>query len=245
MAKKKTPKPGQFVYGAHPVLELLKAKRRRIRTIYTTKPVPKAFKIIERHLPKRPIQIQYVSRDILNNMVGSTEHQSIIALAEPFPYRKKFFDPKKEPFIVMLDEIQDVRNLGAILRSCYCTGVDGVIITKRGGAPITSATIKASAGLAEHVPVYIAPSGPAGVQELQKAGYNIYMAAFKGEDATQVSYQKPLCIVIGSESKGINPALLKKGTVITLPQRSSDISYNASVAAGILLFLAANKTKSL
>ncbi len=245
MTKKKTPKPGQFVYGAHSVIELLKAKRRRIRTIYTTKPVPKAFKIIEKYLPKKPIQIQYVSRAILNKMVDNTDHQSIIALAEPFSYRKNFFDPKKEPFLVMLDEVQDVRNLGAILRTCYCIGVDGVIITKKGGAPITAATIKASAGLAEHIPVYIAPSGIAAVQELQKAGYNLYMAAFKGEDAMQVSYQKPLCIVIGSESKGINPVLLKKGTVITLPQRTSDISYNASVAAGILLFLVASKTEVL
>ena len=245
MTKKKIVKPGQFVYGAHPVLELLKAKRRRVRTIYTTKPTPKIFKELERHFPKKPIQIQYVSRQILSNMVGTTEHQSIVALAEPFPYRKKFFDPKKEPFIVMLDEIQDVRNLGAILRSCYCTGAHGVIISKKGGALITPATIKASAGLAEHIPVYVAPSSAAAVQELQQAGYNLYMAAFKGANATTVPYQKPLCLVIGSEAKGINPALLKKGTVITLPQKTSDISYNASVAAGILLFLVANKTGSL
>jgi len=146
---------------------------------------------------------------------------------------------------VLLDEIQDVRNLGAILRSCYCSGVDGVIITKKGGAPLTAAAIKASAGLAEHLPIFIAPSSAAAVQELQKAGYTLYMAAFNGKNATKVEYQIPLCIVIGSESKGINPSVLKKGTVISLPQRTSDISYNASVAAAILLFLVASTTRLL
>ena len=77
--------------------------------------------------------------------------------------------------------------------------------------------------------------------ELVKAGYHVYLASFNGENAATVEYQKPMCLVIGSEGSGISPALYKLGKEITLPQRTSDISYNASVAAGILLFLAAQK----
>jgi len=69
---------------------------------------------------------------------------------------------------------------------------------------------------------------------MKKAGYNFYMAVFNGKDATKVEYKRPMCLVIGSEGFGISKQIQKEGKLITLPQRESDISYNASVAAGIL-----------
>jgi len=242
--KKKTKQPaGQLIYGIHPIVELLKAKKRKLITLYTTKPTPKAWHKIERSLPSYPVAIQYVSREVLNKMAEGGEHQSIIALVQPPVIRKKFFDPTKHKFLVMLDSIQDARNVGAILRSAYCTGVDGVIICKKHAAPLNAAVFKASAGLAEHLDIYVAASPQAAVYELKQAGYHLYMAAFNGENATTISYQLPLCLVIGNEAVGITPAIAKEGVPVTLPQKSSDISYNASVAAGILLFLASTQHK--
>ena len=245
MQNNRTKKPkdiqGEMLYGVHPIIELLKAKKRKLLALYTTKPTPQAFAQIEALMPKYPVQIQYVSRETLARMAGTPDNQSVVALAAPFCYRTTFFDPEKAPFLLMLDGIQDVRNLGAILRSAYCVGVDGIIITQRKSAPLHAAAIKASAGLAEHLPIYLAPSVLAAAQQLKDAGYHLYITNFKGENAAKLSYQSPLCLVIGSEGTGVSPALFKFGTEVTIPQRSQDISYNASVAAGIMLFLVSQR----
>ena len=235
MTKKKA--VGELIYGIHPVLELLKAKRRKLISIYTTKPTPKGFVEIERVMPKYPVPIQYIKRDILHRMVGTTDHQGVVAWVQPFAYRKKPFDSQKQSFLVMLDGIQDPRNVGAIIRSAYCTGVDGVILPKKQTAPLSATAIKASAGLAEHIDIYKSPSSQSAAQELTRLGYHLYMATFKGTNATTFDFKEPVCLVIGSEGIGISKEMLRLGTQITLPQRTADISYNASVAAGILLFL--------
>jgi len=232
---------GELIFGVNPLIELLKAKRRKLISIYTTRPEPKAWGQIARLMPKYPVAIQYVNRDVLHRLAGTTDHQGIVAWAHTYPYRKKFFHPQKQKFLVMLDSIQDPRNLGAILRSAYCTGVDGVIVTKKGSSPLNAVALKASAGLAEHVEIFVAPSAQNAAQLLKEAGYRMYLATFDGEDATTCDYDQPLCIVVGSEGFGVTKNILKYGTKITLPQRFPDISYNASVAAGILLFLAGKK----
>ncbi len=240
MAKTTQKIEGEVVFGIHPIIELLKAKKRKIYTIYTTKPEPKSWKEIAGLLPKT-VTIKYVEKNYLNNLAGTVDHQSVVALASQFQIRKSFFDANKHPFLVMVDSIQDTRNLGAILRSAYCTGADGVIICQRKGAPINGSTIKASAGLAERLEIYQASSPAQAITELKKAGYNIYLATLDGKNATEVKYTKPVCIVIGNEAIGVSREILKDGTKIRLAQKSDDISYNASVAAGILLFLVASQ----
>ena len=243
MVKKKKRVQGELIFGIHPIVELLKAKRRKIISIYTTRPVPKSWKLIERLLPGYPVPIQYVSREVLAKMSESTEHQGVIAWVQSFPFRKKPFDPSKQPFLVMLDSIQDTRNVGAILRSAYCTGASGVIMTTKSSAPLNAAAVKASAGLAEHLEIQLVSSTQEGLQILQKANYAIYLAMLDGADATEQSYNLPLCIVVGNEAVGISKAVAKYGTPITLPQKTADVSYNASVAAGILLFMVGTKHK--
>ena len=229
--------PYDVLYGAHPIIEMLKAKRRKLVSIYTTKPLPKAWDRIKRYLPDRIPNTQYVSREILSSMAKSQEHMGIVALTSKYPIRKKPFDPKKHPFILILDSIQDVHNLGAILRSAYCIGVDGVVICQRGAAPLTAAVFKTSAGLAEHLEIYQAPSLKGAIFELKRAGYNFYMAVLEnGKNALEVEYKKPMCLVIGSEATGIAKDVRSQGELITLPQRTPDISYNAAVAAGIFMF---------
>ncbi len=242
MVKNTKSKPsGELIYGIHPIAELLKAKKRKLLALYTTRPEPKGFKTLEQLMPRYPLKVNYVSREALNNMSGTTDHQSVVGLAAPFVYRKKFFNPKKQPFLLFLDGIQDVRNLGAILRSAYCTGVNGVIITQKKSAPLAAATLKASAGLAEHLDIYLAPSAQAAILQLKQAGYTPYITTFKGENAVTVSYQEPLCVVIGSEGTGVTSSIIKEGIQVTIPQRTKDISYNASVAAGIMLFIVSQR----
>jgi 23S rRNA (guanosine2251-2'-O)-methyltransferase len=234
MKTKKDKNNGELIYGIHPVIEALRAKKRKVISIYTTKPTPKQWKSIEELLPKG-VAIQYITRDGLTKMVDSTDHQGVVAWVQSFPIRTQFFDPKKHPILVMLDGIQDTRNVGAIIRSAYCAGADGVIVCKRLGAPLSASALKSSAGLAEHMDIFVAPTAQEAAQLLTKAGYTMYLAVFNGKNALTQEYTTPLCLVIGGEEIGVSKSILSSGIPITLPQRSKGISYNASVAAGILL----------
>lgn len=244
MTKKTNHKEQELIFGIHPIVELLKAKKRSLGIIYTTKPTPKSWSLIEKLLPKH-VPIQYLSKEALNKMAGTIDHQSVVAWASPFQYRKKPFEAEKHPFLVMIDGVQDTRNLGGIIRSAYCTGANGIIICKKKGAPINASAIKSSAGLAEHIDIYEAPSAAAAALELKKAGYTMYLTALGGESLTTITYTKPLCVVIGNEATGISPEILNAGKKIMIPQRTPDISYNASVAAGIVLFSVAQQIKSI
>ncbi|MGE0009460.1 MAG: TrmH family RNA methyltransferase [Candidatus Babeliales bacterium] len=246
MAREKQDKQTELIFGIHPIVELLKAKQRKLTVVYTTKPEPKSWDQIVRLLPKGT-QIQYVTRDVLAKLAGTTDHQGVVAFASPFVYRKKFFDPIKQPFLLLLDSIQDPRNTGAIIRSAYCTGVQGVIIVEKAASPLTATALKSAAGLAEHMPIYQAPSTKAAVQLLREAGYTMYMAMVdkNAQPAHMMDYAMPLCVVIGNEGAGIAPEIARQGKTVFLPQVSPEVSYNASVAAGILLFMVATKTQLL
>jgi 23S rRNA (guanosine2251-2'-O)-methyltransferase len=236
--------PVSFVIGIHPLLELLKAKKRAVYHVYTTNPAPRAFAEIKKLLPHH-IPISTLSRDQLSHKVGTTDHQGVVALVAPLPIRGKPFEPQRHPFVLLLDGIQDPRNLGAIIRSAFCTGATGIIIPSKQSAPLNEIVCKASAGLIEHVDIYQPASSASALNDLKQAGYHLYLATLAGEDVRTVPYQTPLCLVIGSEGTGISKQLLSQGTAITIPQLIPSISYNASVAAGILLFYISSTIKRL
>ncbi len=241
----KKEKSVDIVFGIHPVIELLRAKKRKVTHIYTTQPVPRQWNSVQALLPSYPVVIKHVTREALAQLAGGTDHQGVVALAQPFIFHGKPFDAQKYPSIIVLDGIQDTRNLGAIIRSASCTNTSGVLITEKNSAPLNAVALKSSAGLAEHIPVRIVPSAEMAVKELKEAGYTVYCGLFGGADVRTVTFQAPYAVVIGSEAAGVSAPFKKAGTAITLPQRKPDISYNASVAAGILLFMIATQTKQL
>jgi len=234
-----------IIYGAHPIIEMLKAKRRKLYSLYTRKPLPKAWNRIKPYLPDRVSNIQYVQKNVLDGIAQSVEHMGVVAMVSPFPFRAKMFDPAKHPYLLLLDGIQDVGNLGAILRSAYCCGVSGVVLCRSKSALLTPAVFKASAGLAEHMNIYVSASIKHAVFEIKNAGYKMYMSLMNGQNVFDVDFKGPLCIVIGSESTGITKQIRADGTAITIPQKTSDISFNASVATGVILSVVSQKIKSI
>jgi 23S rRNA (guanosine2251-2'-O)-methyltransferase len=235
-----------IVYGIHPIIELLKAKRRKVAVIYTTRPEPRQWSAIAKILPSYT-KVHYGSAQKLSQIAQTPDHQGVVAYVMPYPYRRKPFNPEKEKFLLLLERIQDPRNLGAILRSAYATGVDGVLLTQKASASLTPVALKAAAGLAEHLQIMLVPSGIAAAKMLSDDGYHLYPAAIgpKSKNLLEIKFEEPLCIIIGSEGTGISRELLSVGTCIQLPQRTPDISYNASVAAGILLFWVATRCSKL
>jgi 23S rRNA (guanosine2251-2'-O)-methyltransferase len=232
------------LYGIHPIVELLRARRRPLIVLYTTEQRPKAWKQIAAHLPATA-DVRAVSKEHLTKLAGTPDHQNVVALTKELPLRKALFNPAKSPYLLLIDGIQDVRNLGAILRSAYCAGVSGVIITSERSAPFHGAALKASAGLAEHLDIMIAQNANTVADQLIKAGYQLYVAALGGEPLPTITFSKTLCIVIGSEGLGVSPQLQSKGTLLMIPQSEPTISYNASVAAGIVLYTAGIQTGAL
>lgn len=226
---------GDIVYGIHPIDEILKAKRRKIQQVYTSKPVPRAVVPLLAALPSW-VPVLYVDRAQLAKLAGTTDHQGIVAVVAPFQFRKKMFVHSHHQFVVLVDGVKDTRNLGGIIRSIYCTGVQGLVLPMKQSAPINGSTCKAAAGLIERLEVMEVATALQGAQLLKKAGYHLYAGALGGVDATKIDYQAPLCLVIGSEETGVSPEVLALSESVMIPQKTGDVSYNASVAAGILLF---------
>jgi 23S rRNA (guanosine2251-2'-O)-methyltransferase len=170
--------------------------------------------------------------------------QGIIAFVEPITTYsldyliKDSLAREKKPVFVLLDEIEDVHNLGAIARSAECSGAMGIIIPERNAAPITPAAIRISAGALNHIKVAKVGNTLNAIKKLKDSGFWVYGAEGTAEKHyTDNIYDNPVCLVVGSEDKGIRPVVRKEcDFLIKIPMAGKTESLNASVAGGIILF---------
>jgi 23S rRNA (guanosine2251-2'-O)-methyltransferase len=231
----------ELAYGIHPVEEIIKSKKRKVHLIYA---IESKLVFIKKLAAKvaYPIEIKKGTRTFLDKICGCSDHQGVACYVDKFHYRKIFFDSQKHPLIVIFDGIQDPRNLGALIRSAYCSNVSGVIIGKKNSSPLSPAAFKSSAGLAENIDIYEDLSSLSATRSALKNGYKIYLADFGGEPINIINIGKePICLIIGSEGFGVKKELRSMGTIVSIPQKRIDISYNASVAGGIIMFNFASK----
>ena len=170
--------------------------------------------------------------------------QGIIALKTLVRYYdideivKLSFKRDSNPVLVLLNEINDVHNLGAIARSAECSGASGLIIPERNSSPVTPAAVKTSAGALEHIPIAKTGSVINTLVKLKEKGFWIISTDMDGKNNYyDERYDKPVVIVIGNEGKGISSAILKHSDItIKIPMKGKINSLNASVSAGIILF---------
>jgi len=142
------------------------------------------------------------------------------------------------PLLLILDSIQDTHNVGAILRSADCSGVDGIIITKNNSAPINETVVKTSAGASEHVKITLINNLAQTIDELKQKGFWIVGSYLEGaKDYTKVDYKVPIAVIVGNEEKGIRKLTADKcDHLVRIPMKGKIQSLNVSVATGILLF---------
>ena len=191
----------------------------------------------------RKIRFQFVNSNILNNESVTKHHQGVIAYTSEFKYSatEDILDYAKEkgedPFILILDGIEDPHNLGSILRNCECLGVHGVIIEKTRACQVNETVIKTSAGATSYVKVARVANINNEIEKLKKQNVWVYACELGGETLTKANLTGPIAIVIGSEGRGTGKLTLKTcdGTV-TIPQFGKINSLNASVATGIILY---------
>lgn len=199
---------------------------------------------IEAHAKAKGIPINMETRHRMDTMAATEKHQGVIAVVEDFQYAdlEDLLDiarKKNEPaFILLLDEIEDPHNLGAILRSAEAAGVHGVVIPKHRAAEVNATVIKASAGAAEHVATVKVTNMNETIKRLKDA--NIWVVGTDGESEKNFydyDYRQPVALIIGNEGQGLR-RLVKENCdeLVKIPMAGKMSSLNASVAAGLVLF---------
>lgn len=234
-----------FVFGRHAGIDFLKTQdASRINKVFLQKGVQESFeKQVYQLARKKHLIVQNVLKNKLDQLVDHGNHQGLVLAVAPFAYADLdevlagFEKQEKEPFLLMLDSIEDPHNLGSILRTCDATGVDAVIIPKRRASGLTSVVAKTSTGAIDYVPVIRVTNLVQTTKLLKDKGFWFFGTAMSGINYRQWDAKGKAVLVIGNEGKGISPLLLKQmDQTLTIPMSGHVQSLNASVASGVLLY---------
>jgi 23S rRNA (guanosine2251-2'-O)-methyltransferase len=195
-------------------------------------------------IKKEQIPMSHVPIEKLDYLTKKGNHQGVVAVTSVIKYADletliaQFVTSTKKPLFLLLDQITDVRNFGAIIRTAECTGVDAIITQKQGSAPLNADAIKTSAGAAFKVPICRVDHIKDAIFQLQAANITIIAATEKTtENIFDVDLTVPIAIVMGSEERGVNPSVLKLANhKVKLPLLGTIESLNVSVACGAFLY---------
>ncbi len=201
---------------------------------------------------KNKLKIEFLPKKVLDEKSLTGHHQGYIAETVEFEYSSidEIFEyanskngekdgkfAKHDPFVVLLDGIEDPHNLGAIIRTCECAGVDGIVLPKMRACQVNETVVRTSAGAISHMKIARVANLKTAIDELKERGLWIYACELGGADLFGQNLTGPIGIVIGSEGNGIKQSLRTYcDGVVTLPQLGSVNSLNASVSAGIVIY---------
>jgi len=231
-------KSGNLIYGRNPVVTSL--SNNKVHKLFLLKNFSdqKIISLAKEH----KVEIEFVDQNKLNELSKSGNHQGVCALVDNFQYSSlseiiSFSKSKKQPLILILDEIADPQNLGAIIRSCDAFSVDGIIMKSRNQVQINMTVVKVSTGAIDYVKIAQVTNLTNAINELKKNGFWIYAADGSGtSNYDHVKYDQPTALVVGSEGNGISRLVLENSDfIIKIPQTGHVNSLNVSVATGILL----------
>ena len=243
-----------FVFGRHAGLDYLKTQDAdHINKIFLQQGIKENFANQVYTLAKQKgLIVQTVPKNKLDRLVQGENHQGLVLTVASFEYADldqlldQFDHSNHEPFLLMLDSIEDPHNLGSILRTADATGVDGIIIPKRRATGLTSVVAKTSTGAIDYVPVARVNNLVQTAKVLKKRGYWLFGTDMKGTDYRLWNSNGKTVLVIGNEGKGISRLLKEQmDQMLTLPMVGHVQSLNASVATGVLLYQMLNSRNPL
>ncbi len=232
-----------LIMGRNTVLEALRSER-DIHKIWVAEGATKGqIQQVVAVAKENKVMIQVVPKKKLDQMVEGN-HQGVIAQVAAYQYAelddifRKAANKQEDPFILLLDELEDPHNLGSILRTADASGVHGIIIPKRRSVGLTATVAKSSTGAIEHVPVVRVTNLSRTIEELKERGVWIAGTDAKGsQDYRKMDGTMPLGIVIGSEGRGMSRIIKEKcDFLFHLPMVGHVTSLNASVAASLLMY---------
>ncbi len=235
----------EALYGFHPVMEAMVAHRRKIHSVMVDKAAHgERIGRIAKAAQERNIPLRAVGAEQIRSVSGSDQHQGVTASVSPFPvetWPTHFFREQgdaSEPLMVLLDGIVDPNNLGAIVRSAHCVGVDALLIPKDRAVGPTPAVSKASAGALEYTRIFRVTNLNTTIQGLKKNGVWVAGLTMDAQQTVfQADFNGPLALVIGGEEKGIRPLVRQNcDFLVRIPLCGRIDSLNASAAAAVVLY---------
>ncbi|MFA5444069.1 MAG: 23S rRNA (guanosine(2251)-2'-O)-methyltransferase RlmB [Bacteroidales bacterium] len=232
------------IYGIHPVREALTGNK-KLEKIMVRKGMesPAAVEITEL-ARTRNVPVQYVPQEKLNHLSGNRNHQGIVAVLAQLDYisleeaAQAASAKSKYPTVLLLDGVSDVRNFGAIARTCECAGVGALILPAKGGAAVNQDAIKTSAGALLRIPACKVPNLKTALYFLKEMDYTI-TGTVAGLDRSiyDADFCQPTAIVMGAEGKGISDSVLQLcDQLVSIPQLGEIGSLNVSAATAVVLF---------
>ena len=236
-------KESELVFGIRAVIEAIQADKEIDKILIRRDLQGELAKELFDVLRGRAIQTQRVPQERLDRYTRKN-HQGVIAFVSAITYQKLedivplIYEEGRDPFIVLLDGITDVRNFGAIARTCECAGVDAIVIPAKGSVSVNADAIKTSAGALHVLPVCKEKSINQAIRFLQQSGVKVYAASEKAAELyTAVHYEGPTAIVMGAEDVGVSPENLRIcDAMIKIPQFGTIGSLNVSVASSIFIY---------
>ena len=236
-------KEKEMIFGLRAVIEAVQAGKDVDRVLVKRELQGELFKELQDVLALHEIPMQKVPLERIDRITRKN-HQGVLAYMSAVTYQKiedivpMLYEQGKNPFIVILDGITDVRNFGAIARTCEVAGVDAIVIPARGSVRVSADAMKTSAGALHTIPVCRELNIRDAVQFLRNSGIKVVAATEKAaENYTTSTYVDPVAILMGAEDEGISPELLKiSDDLVRLPVFGNIQSLNVSVAAGVMLY---------
>ncbi|KAJ52219.1 23S rRNA (guanosine2251-2'-O)-methyltransferase [Clostridium tetanomorphum] len=233
-----------LIEGRNAVIEALRSNNTIEQILVAKGDTKGSINVIFSLAKEKGIVMKEVDRRKIEQLSETGNHQGVIAYITPYKYYTvkdilQYAKEKEEdPFIVVLDEIEDPHNFGAIMRTAEVCGVHGIIISKRRNVGVTPVVHKTSAGAAEYMKVAKVPNINSAIEELKKEGIWVYGADMCTDSfCYETELTGPIALVIGSEGKGISKLTREKcDVIIKIPMMGKITSLNASVAGGILMY---------
>ncbi len=239
---------GVFLYGINPVREALRNNRRAFELFVQGNGTDQRISRLASMAEEQGIPVRHRQRADLERLAGNSHHQGVVLRVPDFEYTNldDFIASVRSDislFLLVLDGIQDPQNLGALIRTAACAGVNAVLIPKDRASGITPAVEKASAGAVETIPIIQVTNIAQTIDRLKNAG--CWVLGLSGDSSRSIyqgDYSGNIALVIGSEGDGIRPLVRKNcDAILSIPQYGGVSSLNASVAGGIVLFEAARR----
>jgi len=245
----------RIVFGVRPVEELCRARPREVVVIYIADGYrsPEIDHLLET-ARDRAVTVEFRPRQMVAELAGAAVHQGVVALAGEYPYAELAAilataapvasEATAEPLLLLLlDNITDPHNLGALVRSAEVLGAHGVVVPDRGAAPVTPAAVKASAGATERMRIARVGNLLKTIDSLRERGVRVLGADSTGGQAlAEVDLSVPVALVVGAEGKGMREAVARRcDALFHIPQRGAVASLNVSVAGAISLYEASRQ----
>ncbi|AEB12528.1 RNA methyltransferase, TrmH family, group 3 [Marinithermus hydrothermalis DSM 14884] len=229
---------GMRIYGRNPVLEAL--REGRVRRVWVARGVERW---LVRQLEASGVELVFVPRIELDQMVRTTRHQGVVAEVEGVAFAdeeaplRRARERGEPPLLVLVDGVTDPRNFGAILRTAEALGAHGVVSEERRSAPLSPVAVKASAGAAHRIPVVRVKNLPRYIEWLKGLGVWVYGTAGQAEKTlAELDYARPLALVVGSEGEGMRRIVREHcDELVRIELRGETESLNVAVALGIAL----------